>query len=419
MTGAAVVALKENTDRRRIDDIEVLRALAVGMVLVEHARFNLIPWIWGFREPLYQLFGFWSGVDLFLAISGFVIARSLLPMLAGARDAPEFFNLTLAFWVRRAWRLLPSAWLWLAVILVCAAVLNRSGAFQPLRANVEGALAALLNIENFWTAHVHHAHPKQPLGASFPYWSLSLEEQFYLTLPLIVLLARRRLPLVLAAIVTAQIFLARSGPGGSVLLNMTRSDALSLGVLLAIWRSKPSYRRLEPTVLKPMLIRLMLPPAIIVVFAYLSGSPYGDGRFKVGLVAVAAAGIVWLASYDRDYIFPPGPLKRALCWMGARSYAIYLIHIPVFFATREFWFRLHPTVLEPGATHLAALLATALPLLLVLAELNYRLVERPLRQYGVGVAERIRRRRPAAATDAPVVGLASPVGVRPEDHAAE
>jgi peptidoglycan/LPS O-acetylase OafA/YrhL len=402
----------------RIDDIEVLRAFAVGMVLVEHARFNLIPWVWGVREPLYKHFGYWSGVDLFLVISGFVIARSLLPLLDAAQSRTEFFRTTLAFWLRRAFRLLPSAWLWLAVVLVCAAMFNSSGAFQPLRIDVEAAIAAVLNIANFRIAYVLHAHPGQPLGAPFPYWSLSLEEQFYLVLPLLVLLARRRLPIVLAVIVLAQLFLPRSGPTTITLLNQTRSDALALGVLLMIWSSQPSYSRLEPTALRPWPVRLLLPPVLIALFAFASGNPYTSGPFSMGVAAVFSAMIVWIASYDRGYIFPPGRLKRALCWMGARSYAIYLIHIPAYFATREIWFRVRPDVLNPGWSHLAVLLATALPLLFLAADLNYRLVETPLRRYGARLADRIRRREPSFAA-AVVVRGGYPGGRAEDTHAAQ
>jgi peptidoglycan/LPS O-acetylase OafA/YrhL len=413
LAGAAASSDREPSGRRRIDDIEVLRAFAVGLVLVEHARINLIPWVGGVHEPLYRHFGFWSGVDLFFAISGFVIARSLLPTLPPARRTGDYFNASLAFWVRRAWRLLPSAWLWLAVILVCAAVFNRSGAFQPMRANIEGAAAAVLNLQNFRTAHIFM---KAPLGAAFPYWSLSLEEQFYLVLPFLIFLARRRLPLVLVVIVAAQFFIRRHGAFSNVLMNMTKSDAISLGVLLAIWSSRPSYARFEPRALRPWPIRAVLPPLLLVIFSWLSSDAYGTPNFQVGLIAVLSAAFVWLASFDGDYIFPPGRLKRLLCWMGARSYAIYLIHIPAFFATREFWFRLRPEVLNPGPGHLEVLLATGLPLLFVLAELNYRFVERPLRRYGAGVAERMRDRgRRAATSGAP--GFAKPAGL-PEDSQA-
>ena len=387
-----------HADHGRIDDIEVLRAIAVGMVLVEHVRINLITWVWGVHEPLYRVFGFWSGVDLFFAISGFVIARSLLPMLQDVCEPAEFLNVSLAFWVRRAWRLLPSAWLWLAVILVCAAAFNRSGAFEPLRSNIESVVAAVLNIANFRTVYILR---KYPTGAAFPYWSLSLEEQFYLILPFLIFFTRRRLPWALLAIVAAQLFVKRSGPHSVVVLNMVRSDALCLGVLLAIWRSRPSYWRFEPRALRQDLIRILLPPTLIAVFALLSGNPYDPPRFQIGGVALAAAAIVWLASYDGDYFFPPGRLKQAFCWLGARSYAVYLIHIPAFFATREIFFRLRPNVLTPSWAHLVLLLTTGLLVVLVLAELNYRFVERPLRAYGAGVAQRIRQRDLASLTATP------------------
>jgi peptidoglycan/LPS O-acetylase OafA/YrhL len=378
---------KDGAGQGRIDDIEVLRAVAVGLVLVEHVRLNLLPWVFA-QGPLYGNFGFWSGVDLFLAISGFVIARSLLPMLAESRGTMEFFNVTLSFWVRRAWRLLPSAWLWLAVIMIAASAFNRSGAFEPFRSNVESVVAAMLNIANLRTFYVLG---RGPTGAAFPYWSLSLEEQFYVVLPLLFFFAGRRLPLVLALAIATQLFIRRIGPDGNVLLNMTKSDGLSLGVLLAMWSSLASYRRLEPTAFGAPPVRLFLLPLFITGFAALSGPHFPDAC-KVGLIAVLSAAVVWVASYDRDYLFPRGRLKRFMCWMGARSYALYLTHIPAFFAAREIWFRVDPAMWDPSPGHALLLLATGFGLAFALADLNYRFVELPLRRRGARIAERIRRR---------------------------
>src|SRR5690606_16205729 len=70
--------------RGRILDIEVLRALAVIGVVVHHARDNLFTWTSPGLERLAVYFGGWVGVDLFFVISGFVIARSLLPQLQSA-----------------------------------------------------------------------------------------------------------------------------------------------------------------------------------------------------------------------------------------------------------------------------------------------------------------------------------------------
>jgi len=81
-----------------------------------------------------------------------------------------------------------------------------------------------------------------------------------------------------------------------------------------------------------------------------------------------------------------------MLWFGSRSYALYLIHIPAFFVTREIWFRIEPpgTVFTGAFTLRFAL--TASVLLLTFTELNYRLVEVPLRRRGARIAERIARR---------------------------
>jgi peptidoglycan/LPS O-acetylase OafA/YrhL len=378
----------------RIADIEVLRAFAIALVLVQHIPRHLVPFMRGDHGPLYGRFGFWSGVDLFFAISGFVIARSLLPSLGAARGRGMFFNATLSFWVRRAWRLLPSAWLWGAVVILLAATFNRSGAFGNLP-SVEAAVgAAVLQVANLRLVHVG---VRELYAVTTIYWTLSLEEQFYLVLPLLAFVARSRLPIVLAIVVLAQLFAPRTGPHASSLLNLTRSDALALGVLLAIWAGGLSYQRLEPRWLERAPWRWLVAPLFLTVFAVVTGPSFGLEQFRVGALALLAAGIVWVASYDRDYVWPAGRLKQALCWLGARSYAIYLIHQPINHAAVEFWFRARPRVLEPSWPNVAILLLTALPLTLLLAELNYRFLEVPLRRRGAAIAGRMTRHAGGAA----------------------
>ena len=377
----------------KIADIELLRGIAVIFVLIEHTRINLFPWIWGPETRLYFYFGFWSGVDLFFAISGFVITRSLMPMLEMTSGTTGFFNATLSFWVRRAWRLLPSAWLWLAVILVSAAFFNRSGVFWTFRANFEGVIAALLDVANFRIALIYgHAEP----GAAFPYWSLSLEEQFYILLPIVLFSAGRRLPWVLGALVLAQFFIVRVGPNLSsvgLVLNMLRSDALMMGVLLAIWSRTPSYRLFEPTALKGRpLAGLALLAFLTVSLAAVGGPGLTVVSFTIGLVALISAVLVFLASYDQDYLMPPGLVKRVMLWVGSRSYALYLIHIPAFFLARELWFRIEPPGTVFDHRFMLRLALTGFGLLLVLTELNYRFVEVPLRRRGARIAQRIAQR---------------------------
>ena len=378
----------------RIDDIEVLRAIAVIYVCIEHMHMNLFAWVGG---PLHTTFfgwtGMWSGVDLFFVISGFVIARSLVPALTAADSTHERLVTTLAFWIRRAWRLIPSAWLWLAVILVACVFFDRSGAWGSLRANLEGALTAVFNVNNL---RVMLTYGKFEAGATFPYWSLSLEEQFYLVLPFVVWLCGKRLPLVLGVVVVLQLVFPRT-PLGTIM----RCDALALGVLIAIWSRLDSYRLFEPRFMANRWVRIALVTILAGGLAFAGGEDM-HVPVPISLVAFIGAILVFMASYDRNYIMAPGWIKQLLLWVGSRSYAIYLIHIPAYFTTREIWFRLQPPGIgfDPGFT--GKFLVTGVVLIVVFAELNYRFVEMPLRRRGAEIATRFRAEHlaPAAREEA-------------------
>jgi peptidoglycan/LPS O-acetylase OafA/YrhL len=377
----------------RIADIEMLRGIAVIFVLIQHAPVVLFPWRTNDDGHLYVYFGFWTGVDLFFAISGFVIARSLLPTLEATRDNTSFFNATLAFWVRRVWRLLPSAWLWLAVILFLVEFFNRSGAFGTFRGNFEATVASVLDVANFRVLLVLMTAEH---GVSFPYWSLSLEEQFYILLPILVFVSRRWFPYILAVSILAQLFVTRFGPGTTEfgnLLNVTRSDALMLGVLIALWSRHPTYRLFEPVALKQWPIAGPVLLSLLLLCLAASGSTHLNlVSFLVGLVALLSAALVLIASYDGDYLLPGSAAKRVMVWVGSRSYALYLIHMPAYLFAREIWFRLEPAGTIFGANYTLRFTLTALPMLVVLADLNYRLVETPLRRRGARIAAHLAER---------------------------
>ncbi len=377
----------------RIADIELLRGVAILFVLLEHAQINLFPWIGLGQRLIYVYFGFWSGVDLFFAISGFVIARSLLPVLEAAGGSLEFFNQALAFWVRRAWRLLPSAWLWLGLIMLGVLFCNRSGAFGSVRANFEAGIAAILDIANFRIIGVFGQFPS---GDSFPYWSLSLEEQFYVVLPFVVFFAGRRLPWFLGAVILLQFFVARSGNHASaigLIMNQTRSDALSFGVLIAIWSGHPTYLLFEPVGLRGRkLLGLAIFGLLLLCLAAVSSSTLHFVWFQIGLVGLISAVLVFLASFNGDYLCPNGLFKRVMLWVGGRSYAIYLVHIPAYLLTREIWFRVEPRGTAFNSVFTLRFALTAAILVASFAELNYRFVEVPLRRRGRRIADRLARR---------------------------
>lgn len=393
MTAASATSDREG--RGRIADIELLRAIAVMFTIIEHLNINIINWPSAIAETFYSYFHFWGGVDLFFAISGFVIARGLIPKLDRCTNRVEFVNETVVFWVRRAWRLLPSAWLWLGFILIASLTFNRAGTFGSFRTNFEGAVAAVLDVANF---RVMETYGRITYGASSSYWSLSLEEQFYLLFPAAIFLCGRRLPVVLAIGVLLQLFLDRSR---SLLLMELRCDALMLGVLLALWTRHPTHRLFEPVFLRrSAMARWSILCLLFLGLAAVSSDESHIAWFRVGLVALISAALVLIASYDADYLMRDGALKRVLLWVGSRSYAIYLIHLPAMFLVREIWFRL---ALQPVHGRGWILIGAPILLTLVLAELNYRWVERPLRIRGARLADALaaRVRSPEGAMHEP------------------
>jgi peptidoglycan/LPS O-acetylase OafA/YrhL len=119
---------------------------------------------------------------------------------------------------------------------------------------------------------------------------------------------RRHLPKLLLAFALAHFFLTRPP---HVLLWWMRMDALA-GLTLFV---------------------------VCLISAF---GPNSAVSFQTGFIAVLSAGLVWVASYDKGYICPAGRAQRLLIWIGARSYALYLVHPFAFFGTREIMGRLFP-----------------------------------------------------------------------------
>ncbi len=356
----------------RIEDIELLRAVAILMVLLEHAHGNLISAPSAAFDLFHTRFSGAAGVDLFFAISGFVIARNLIPLLARCENVKACLKVSADFWWRRIWRLLPSAWLWLLLILLGARFFNHHGTFGSYTATLAASFAAFLQ---FYNLHFAQCFMRYECGANFVFWSLSLEEQFYFLLPFLLLPVRGNTTVrhgLLILLVLIQLFSPRN-----LLFVMLRSDALLLGVLLASFSLSPrtSVKKSTSTFIRCVVVRRGLAGIFILLMGFVAASPFWPSLapwapWRFGLLAVLGVTLVWLAAADRNDLIPKGFIRQSLLWMGSRSYALYLCHIPLFFVSREVW--------SSGSTPLLVL--TALMLILAAAELNYRFVEMPLRK---------------------------------------
>ena len=364
-------------DRRAtwLVEIQALRGLAVLGVIVHHAYGNLLIQPHRALDWLHAHLDYWGGVDLFFAISGFVIARASLPALAACTTRRETMSVIFEFWIRRAARLWPSAWLWLAIILAASILFNTTHLFGPVQANIWATICGVFNVANI---RFSQAFMRYDYGASFAWWSLSLEEQFYLLLPLAAWLTGRALPFLLVAVVAYQFPFVRGILGMSF-----RTDAIAMGVLLAIMEGSAAWRvaarQINPAP------RWLMAVAVLALFAALGTfgtEPWTHFRFRIGFIALISVVLVFLAAQDTGRLLGEGRLRKVLVWIGARSYGLYLIHIPAMFATREAWARL-------GGANDYLQLVTAAALMLLLAEANWRWVEQPFRRRGTRAASRL------------------------------
>ena len=365
-------------------EIEYLRAVAIGMTLLCHLP-SLLPQYDLLFSSIFNVFMPWTGVDLFFCISGYVVCRAYLNVFDEQREQGRFWIAAKAFWIRRIYRLLPTAWLWVLIPLVLSLAFNSSGVFGSWYENLRSITAVLTfsgNIANQFGVI---------LGPNSVYWSLALEEQFYFIFPLFLLFVTsgKRRVITLLILIALQFGLDRNmfGDARAAFASSIRLDAMMWGVLICIFSRSDLYRQFEPVFLKSNPLPAL---AITLLLIYLLGAIAGQMialPAAVGLIAIVSAILVFLASFNAGYIYCPYWLSGALQWLGARSYGIYVIHLTAYRFSHEIWSRHAATngaSLDAGYTLQLAI--TAFVLIAVLSEANYRLVEVPLRRKGALIA---------------------------------
>ena len=335
-------------------DLEGLRGIAILLVLLFHAK---VPGTDG---------GF-VGVDVFFVLSGFLITG----LLIRERERTGRIDLK-AFYIRRVRRILPAATVVLAITMVFAWFL-----MAPLDLpRVAGdAVASALSVGNIRFAAGATDYFGTDLAPSpvIHYWSLGVEEQFYLLWPAVLILAtRNRRPRVAAGIVLAGLAVASylaafvltdAAPGWAFYSLPTRAWQLGLGGLIAV--GSDQVARLRPSIAVPLGwagLAAVLASLVLIV----PGTPYPGVAALLPSLGSAAVIVAGERPWSAARVLAVPPLR----FLGRISYSLYLVHWPILV--------LPAATLEIGAQLPLAVRLGLAALSVVAGWASFRLVEQPI-----------------------------------------
>ena len=340
--------------------------------------------------------GGYLGVSLFFTLSGFLITGLLLEELDGAGRVALG-----PFWARRLRRLLPAATVTLLAVGVVAPALATADQLARLRGDVLASLASVVNWRFLAQGRDYGALFTAP-SPVLHLWSLAIEAQCYLGLPVVVAAVGRRrrlLAVVLALLVAGGTAVAFTAPATTAYYStVARAPELLVGSLLAL---AVSTRRL------PRAVALLGPPGLLALVVAWATVPVGaDALRRGGFLAHAAVAAVVVAAAQ-----VPGPLRSLLsaaplAALGRVSYGLYLFHWPIFV-----WL----TPARARGLDGAGLVAVQIGLAVTLAALSFRLLEAPIRRG----QWRIRLAPPAVAAVLAVAVLVVAVTAEAPDGARE
>lgn len=303
-------------------DIQGLRALAVGIVVLFHFWPQLLP-------------GGYVGVDVFFVISGFLITGHLL------REVETTGSVSVSrFWARRIRRLLPAAF----TVLAASVVLTWM--FLPrslIRETLLEIGASAVYVQNWLLAgnSVDYLAADNTPTLVQHYWSLSVEEQFYIAWPLLILVAlwisakRRRgapprrtiaaaLSIVFVASLAFSIYETFRSPASAYFVTPTRAWEFAVGGLIVFL---PPFMRAVPDALRSALAWVGV-LAIGGTALLINGETPFPGY--VALVPVLGTALVIYAGETRDWWSTSRLFNfRPVQYLGDISYAVYLWHWPL------------------------------------------------------------------------------------------
>ncbi len=308
------------TSKGRIPALDGLRGLAILLVLLWHYFQNLL------RDDLGPVIAYirrsmaltWSGVDLFFVLSGFLIAGLLLDN----KGSGSYFR---TFYIRRICRIFPLYYAHLAVfaLLIFCGIKDVAALGWLFQNDVIPLWSYATYTQNLFMGWTWTFGPNW-MGVT---WSLAVEEQFYLVLPLVVWLTpRRMLPWLLLCLCAMAPVLRANVEGLVGFVNAPwRADCLLLGALVAYWIRIPNFET-AATRYRKLLMGLLCILIVGAAYMSLSGHSSLGGPLTHLWLAFLYAALLLLVLVHSEGIVARALCMPALMWLGSVSYGVYIFH---------------------------------------------------------------------------------------------
>lgn len=353
-------------------DIQALRAFAVGVVVLYH--------LWPGR-----LEGGFTGVDIFFVISGYLMTISIMKHLTPlveqrAITVKSVSSLLVEFYARRIKRLVPAALATIGGVLALAAL---SGNLSVLLTNAKNAVSAATFWQNWFLANdsMNYLQQDNLIVATQHFWSLSVEEQFYLMWPLllivstlitiniVVLFKKQKIPGIILPVTLVTllslaygVWLTQADPTVAYYSTPARIWELMIGGIIALL---PAIRNYD--------LKLLMPHIgfVICLYSVFFVGAEGFPGWAALLPTIGTAMIIWAGTSRAesglafDNVFRWRPIQ----WLGNISYSVYLWHWPLII--------LLPIILQTdingphGRLFKLGIIVTAL----IIAHLSYKYIE--------------------------------------------
>lgn len=352
-------------------DIQLLRGVAIVLVLMQHYR-GRMPTPAAY-DALFSYVSFWPGVDIFFAISGFLICSTFLRDLAVSRTGHEAVA---SFWLRRVARLLPASVFWCLASIAAAALVTTWPGADALDV-AKSAVFGVFGVSNlYWATCVQHALQCGSADFNGVTWSLALEWQLYALITLLIWAAgaRRAIIVMMALSIAVSLFAAPSFSYAWVL----RPQSFTLGAVIFLCTRTRHIGNSK-------LFRISAPIVLLAFIALCIGTPvYVPQPFVLPVISIGAA-VCLMCTIHGSVLTACAPTS-CLVWIGERSYSIYLCHLPIFLLTRELLAR---TIgIDPNPVTVVGGLIASLGAIAVCAHLSYKHIELPFQRMRRGPIDR-------------------------------